>query len=191
MSGPCATVREPVYLLNRTQIDKAKKAADLSIGGFSADQLEHTFYYVRLGMTVERSTRDGWKRQDYRDGDSFELAAGGCVRVRSLETFALSARVFGILGSKSDLADEGVALLHGPFVDPLYPRGSRKSDAANEVVAPLHLALVNHSQQPFKLTCGHTEIAKLCLFNVADTYPVKLKKGSPADKKFQERQEGG
>lgn len=177
-----------MYLLNNASISTAIEAGGLSIGQPGTEQLAHTFYYVRLGFRVEHSTPDGWQLQEYREGDTRDLLPGECYRVRSRESFKLSARVLGIFGSTSDLAREGVALLHGPFIDPLYPSGS--ADDA-DLIAPLWLTLVNHSRRPFELVFGHTEIAKLCLFDVSDTYPVTLAPGSPTDRKFKDRREDG
>ncbi len=178
----------PMYLLSRDQVERAKGSTFFMPGGDTKSQLRHTFYYVRLCMTVERSTPERWVEQRYEKGDAFDLLPGECVRVRSLEKFGLTERVLGMFGSMSDLARLGVALLHGPFIDPLYPSAKDPGDEGDpDVTAPLLLALVNHSKAKVPLICGQTVIAKLCLFDVSDTYPVTVEKGSATARKYEDR----
>jgi deoxycytidine triphosphate deaminase len=172
-----------MYLLTSDQIMAAMDLR-VTLGRAKDLPLGHTFIYARLGYVVQRSTANGWRRQDYADGETISLGPKECMRIQTRETFGFNDRVLGIFGSTSDLAQDGVALLHGPFIDPLFPRTS--DDA--EVAGRLDLALVNHSMETVKLVCGQTPVVKLCLFDVSDTYPVVIEAGSATEAKNKGRQ---
>ena len=99
--------------------------------------------------------------------------------MRSFEDFALGERVMGIIGGTTDVARRGVGLLHGPFIDPLYPSGEANT-------GPLWLTLVNHSRSAVSFELGD-RIGKITFYEVSDTYPVVLDPKSVAARAFRDR----
>jgi deoxycytidine triphosphate deaminase len=186
-----------MYLLNRDKISGAVRSRDdpdIRIGQFSDACLQHTYYYFRLGPETYIQNQQGdWVPQPgLTDTTPLQLDKGQCVRIRSLEDFALGERIMGIIGGNTDLALRGVTLLHGPFIDPLYPSSTApdpSSTDADPVSAPLKMALVNHSA--FLVTLPLRErIGKITFYDVSDTYPVDLDPDSLAARTFRERAEG-
>jgi hypothetical protein len=164
-----------MYLLNRAQIKAEMKSGALQIGAFNRQRLHHTFYYVALGRDIERQDpKTGkWRPEQLSEGQQLTIDAGACVRVKSFETFALKECVVGMLGSTSRLSLDGVALLHGSSIDPMYP----PPDAGGQVLsAPLEMALVNHGLRAVKIPWGDQPIAKISFFDSSDTYPIKPRK---------------
>jgi len=165
-----------MFLLNSQQIteEKDNEGGSLKIGSFNEVRLHHTFYYIALGRDIERQGKTSeWCAEKLGNDVPLRIDPGECVRVCSLESFTLKARVMGILGSTSTLAQKGVALLHGSFIDPLYPppEGGRQV-----LTAPLRMALVNHGRFAVDLQWGEEVIAKVSFFDTTDTYPVSLEK---------------
>src|SRR5437764_987296 len=112
----------------------------LQIANFSAAHLQHTFYYVRLGEQFFRPT-DGLldEEGDLHSSIFIEFAPSEYLRVFSHERFRLDQSILGIIGGVSDAARQGLALVSGQFIDPMYPGVGTSS-------APLEFGLKNLSQ---------------------------------------------
>jgi len=170
-----------MYVLNNKQIlncvqDENLKRVYLSIGNFLEKQLEHTFYYFRLGRQYEvMDEKDHPQILRLSEQErTFTLKAGDYAVVNSHERFTLSSRVMAIFGPSSDVVNWRLQLIHGPFVDPLFD-------------AHLRLGILNLGKEEATLTLGQ-RIGKIMFFDISDTYPVeKLKRGSAAQRKFEER----
>ena len=161
-----------MFLLNSERINARMTSGALQIGSFSDERLHHTFYYVALGRDIERQDPNTgkWRAERLNEGTLLTIDPGQCVRVQSFETFALKEGVFGMLGSTSRISRQGVALLHGSSIDPIYP----PPDAGGQVlVSPLDMALVNHSSHAVGFAWGKQVIAKVSFFDVSDTYLIE------------------
>lgn len=173
-----------MYLLNRDRISQAviDTNSGLRIGEFDKRFLQHTFYYLRLGDAVQLQKDDGnWFPQPpLTDTEPLIISPGECVRVQTFEDFALDARYFAILGGTTDMALDGLSVLHGPFLDPHYPRPKNS--------VPLKLAIVNCSRAQVTLKLGD-RIGKIAFFEISDTYPVVWEDRSLAAEIFRERGE--
>lgn len=101
------------------------------------------------------------------------LEPHGFALVKSHETFMLSEKVIGIFGQISDLARLGLDLANSPFIDPLFH-------------GQLELGLWNRTAKKVDVPLGQ-RIGKVTFFDISDTYPVEIKTGSFAAKKFATR----
>jgi deoxycytidine triphosphate deaminase len=176
-----------VYLLNRVQILEAidGRLPGLQIGDFDESCLQHTSYYFRLGANYEyRNDKGEWTPGHLGDGQHLTLDPGGTVRIESLEHFNLGERVLGMLGATSTLARDGLLLLHGPFIDPLFPSGGRRG---HKLSGPLQMALANQTRDSQKVAFK-AKIGKVAFFDISDTYPIRLVAGSVSEALFAERQ---
>ena len=176
-----------VYLLNRVQILEAidGRLPGLQIGDFEKSCLQHTAYYFRLGRDYEyRNERGRWTPGRLGHGEDLLLDPGEAVRIESLEHFSLGERVLGLLGGTSTLARDGLMLLHGPFIDPLYPSGG---NPGSKLSGPLKMGLVNQTRDRQKVAC-EAKIGKVAFFDISDTYPIRLVAGSVSEALFRERQ---
>ena len=171
-----------MYLLNHDKIKQAvaDEASGLKIGDFDEQFLQHTYYYFRLGETFHLQGEDGgWYPQlPLTHSRTLTVGSHECVRVQSLEDFALGERFFAILGGITDMALAGLSVLHGPFVDPHYPRPKG--------ALPLKFAIVNHSRAPVELKLGD-RIGKIAFFEISDTYPVIFQHASLAAEVYRDR----
>jgi len=176
-----------MYLLNRQQILAAIERKDLDIWYLIDERLEHSYYYFTLSPEIEMHDRDGvWKPEILASGVPLTLTPGQCVRVKSFESFSLSARIFALLGSTTDLVLRGLVLQHGLTMDPLYPRAGRDDV---ETYGPLRMTLVNNASCDEEVRWGDhgDKIGKICFFDISDTYPVKP--SEKAAEQYQERSE--
>lgn len=168
-----------MYLLNRAQILSAKKTDQLAIDLYEESQLSATAYYARLGATVwmQEDEPTNWYRYVLSDDEPLRIEARTCVRVESYESFGLGSSIFGILGSTSQMAKEGLGLLHGPTIDPRFPNVDESKPKRK--CAPVEMALVNHSKDTIELRWPKQVIAKIAFFNVSDTYPIHADPNTP------------
>jgi len=163
-----------MYLLNNEQIRAAIQRDDIGMWCFSEDMLEHSYYYFRLDSEIEKEDKTGvWQRKQLAQDEPLSVLPDQCVRVQSYESFSLSARIFALLGSKTELARRGVDLQHGLTMDPLYPSaGVLATGETAPTYARLEMALVNHSTTTQDVRWGSDALGKICFFNIGDTYPV-------------------
>ncbi len=170
-----------MHLLTRDLILAEREARDqLWIEPFDESCLQHTWYWFRLGESFERQTAEGrWLPRPFLTGEEpqLRLERGDCVRIESYEQFRLGNRVLGLIGPKGDFVRQGITLLHGPFIDPLFPDKG--------VARPLELALVNHSARSITVELCQP-IGKVAFFDVGDA-PVELDPGSAAAQMFRQR----
>jgi deoxycytidine triphosphate deaminase len=171
-------------LLSAKEIVAAVEDPDgpLQIGNFQRAQLAPAAYYVRVGRRYARTT-DGVAAEvqgELADANVFlDFAPGEYVRVWSLETFRLDATVLGMFGGATDTVRQGLSLVAGLSVDPLYP-------GSGEVTAPLEFGVKNQSHMRASIRRGDV-IAKLLFFDVSDSAGMELLPGSPTETKFAER----
>ena len=192
-----------MYLLNNQQILRAvetlRRGERLDIFPFERSCLQHTAYYFRLGDQIIRTRPpDGHQYGPYGPPyDSyidqvivlseseryFRMEPREYVRIRSFERFALDHATLAILGGLSDLHRRACQLVHSPFVDPLFPSSDPTSETSGGF---LELGLLNLSEDSVTLEYKQL-IGKIAFFDVSDTYPVELIKGSASERKFRER----
>ncbi len=173
-----------MFLLNRDQILGALASPNfgLRIGRFEDSCLQHTAYYFRLGHAYEhRNERGDWIPGRLDVDKDLTLGPGETVRIESRESFRLGDRVLGMLGGTSSIARDGLLLLHGPFIDPLFPD--------EDISGRLEMALVNQTKyaQTVKF---ERRIGKVAFFDISDTYPIHVVEGSEAARLFQQRRDG-
>ncbi|MGX6447721.1 hypothetical protein ACVU7I_06595 [Patulibacter sp. S7RM1-6] len=152
----------------------------LHIAGRALECLQHTFYYFRLGDRYEVQNEAGsWVpgQRAIGGGIPLVLKAGRCMRVQTMESFGLGATVLGAIGSHTELALMGVSLLHGPYIDPLFPALDEEGNGSTEVVKPLSLMLRNETAHSVHLNLGQ-RIGKVSFFDISDAYPIKLPQDS-------------
>lgn len=167
-----------MYLLNHHQIKRHVKAPlgqYLDIVNFDERKLQHTAYYFSLGDHCEIATGTG-EPQIIRLTEKkpyLNLAPHGYAVVQTHETFFLSDKLIGVLGQTTKLAEEGLELVHSPFIDPLYN-------------GRLVFGLSNRLARPARLQLGE-RIGKISFFDISDTYPVEVIGGSILERTFNER----
>ena len=167
-----------MFLLNHHQIKRHVKAPlgqYLDIVNFDESKLQHTAYYFSLGSHCEIATETGdsqlirlTEKKPY-----LNLAGNGYAVVQTYETFFLSDKLIGVLGQTTKLAEEGLELVHSPFIDPLY-NGRLVFGVANRLPKVARLRL-------------YERIGKISFFDISDTYPVEVIEGSILQKTFNER----
>lgn len=159
-----------MFLLNSLLITEyvEKDEGLLSITDFVPKNLQHTFYYFRLGS--EGLLNGEPYKLDYQK-DKLTLAPNDFANIKTHEAFYLSEKFLGIFGTVTDLAKNGLQLLHSPFIDPGFK-------------GPLKFGIKNLSNQPVTLKFEESRIGKICFFDISDTYPINVKKNSIIYRKF-------
>jgi len=166
-----------MYLLNEQQIKayvKAPYGQYLDIVGFQEEFLQHTSYYFRLGTDYE--LKGAAESRLYRLTDqkpTLELKPNDYAVIKTLESFFLSDKVLGVFGQASELMAAGLALVHSPFIDPLF-RGR------------MEMGLSNLTSKTVSIRLGQI-IGKVSFFDISDTYPISLIEGSISQRTFQRR----
>lgn len=185
-----------MYLLNHSSIKSLVAVGDtqgLYINPMDAECLQHTFYYFRLGAKTERQqgANGEWIAQEPLTAKQpLILAPGDCVRIESREYFSLGSKYLGLFGAHSGLARRGLSLLHGPFIDPLFPTRGLEAGKDEETKftesLPLEIVIVNHGAAEARIEFEE-RIGKVTFFDISDTYPVSMESGSLADKNYARR----
>jgi deoxycytidine triphosphate deaminase len=147
----------------------------LDIVNFDERKLQHTAYYFSLGDHCEilTATPDPQIIRLTEEKPYLNLGPHAYAVVKTYETFLLSDKLIGVLGQTTKLAETGVALVHSPFIDPLY-------------YGRLVCGLSNCLAKPIRLRLGE-RIGKISFFDISDTYPVSVIKGSILESTFNER----
>lgn len=167
-----------MYLLNAQQIKRhvdAPLGQYLDILNFDEKNLQHTAYYFSLGDHCEilTATEEPQIIRLTPTKPYLNLAPHGYAVVQTRETFFLSDKVIGVLGQTTKLAEDGLELVHSPFIDPMYH-------------GRLVFGLSNRLARPARLKLGD-RIGKISFFDISDTYPVDVIKGSILERTFSER----
>ena len=154
----------------------------LQIADFSAEHIQHAWYYVRLGPKYSRLTDE--LVVDVRGyltplSPFLNFAPGEYVRVWSYESFRLDGTVLGELHGVSDTPRRALDLVAGGTIDPFFPFG------APDETAPLEFGLKNESQSHSAIELGDV-IAKVYFFDVSDS-SLKMQPGSLVERKMSER----
>jgi deoxycytidine triphosphate deaminase len=167
-----------MYLLNAQQISKhvqGPRGHYLDIVNFDESKLQHTSYYFRLGEHCEilTGTTEHQIIRLTEEKPYLTLGPQGYAVVKSHETFLLSDKLIGVLGQTTKLAENGLELVHSPFIDPLY-------------YGPLVFGLSNRLAKTVRIRLGD-RIGKVSFFDISDTYPVSVIEGSILQTTFNER----
>lgn len=160
-----------MYLLNRSNILNYLESNPqfLNIIDFQEENIQHTFYYFRLGKI---SMLNGQKIPSSTQGNkSLLLLPGDYAIVQSIEKFILSDKVFGLFGQSSDLFAQGLLLNHSPFVDPLFN-------------GYLTLGLSNITKNAIEIELTRQILGKISFFDIADSHPISLLPNSIISKKY-------
>ena len=157
-----------MFLLNSLLITEHLDSEDgiLSIENFISKNLQHTFYYFRLGRESNSN-----KRNKY-----LSLSPEEFTTITTCESFHLSKKILGIFGQSSEYAMEGLQVLHSPFIDPGF-------------FGPLTLGVKNCNNIEIILEYNESKIGKVCFFDISDTYPINIKKTSSFYRRFLDSQE--
>jgi deoxycytidine triphosphate deaminase len=167
-----------MYLLNNYQISKHVEDANsnyLDIDNYEKDNLQHTSYYFRLGLSYTTFDEEGNKVQMEapRKKPIIKIKPHEYIIVESIEVFTLSDKVKGTIGSLSDMINKGLQINYSPFIDPLYKGW-------------LSVGIKNLLNKEIDLICGDN-IGKVSFYDISDTYPIKIIKGSKQDDLFSKR----
>jgi len=166
-----------MYLLNSLLIHSYinDDNSALNIEPYLRKNLQHTFYYFRLGS---EGTHNGkaFKLSNKREDKHIVLKPGDFATIKTHESFYFTEQIMGIFGQTSDLSKEGIQVLHSPFIDPGFK-------------GQLKLGIKNLNNVDFTLTYEETIIGKICFFDISDTYPINISKRSIIYKKFLESEE--
>src|SRR6266498_1597696 len=149
-----------MFLLNH-QLIKNYIESDSSILGiweFLLENLQHTFYYFRLGSEGQINGNP-FKLTEGIDTNLLTIEPDDFAIIKSHETFNLSDKILAIFGQPSDLVKKGAQLLHSPFVDPKFK-------------GKLELGIKNISKKPIILEYKKQIIGKISFFDISDTYPI-------------------
>ena len=158
-----------MYLLNNRTIEKciSDRACGnnsiLDIKHFEPQNLEHTFYYFRLGAKYKDRLSNNWHELT-DEGRILKIPGNSYFTIRSLERFETSNQVLGIMGQSTDLIKYGLILVHSPYIDPVYN-------------GPLVLGIHNPLPEEVSLELGQT-LGKVSFFNISDTYPIVTRESS-------------
>jgi deoxycytidine triphosphate deaminase len=142
----------------------------LKITDFAPENLEHTFYYFRLGANASLNGKP--MVLSNKIGHKFlTLEPNDFALITTLESFTLSAKILGILGQCSEITNQGLLLIHSPFIDPRYSN-------------TLGFGIKNVSNETTTLEYGVDKIGKVSFFDISDTYPIKIDPYSSFAKRF-------
>ena len=164
-----------MFLLNHSLILNHinKKSQVLNIWDFKEQNLEHTFYYFRLGSEGQVNGNP-FKLSDEPENKFLTIKPNDYAIIKTHETFVLSDKILAMFGQSSDLIKKGGQLLHSPFIDPLFQ-------------GKLELGIKNISTKDIVLEYKNQIIGKISFFDISDTYPIVLDPKSLLSKKFAER----
>jgi len=167
-----------MFLLNAQQIKRhvdSPRGQYLDIVDFDEEKLQHTSYYFSLGDYCEILTGTGDPQINRLTSQKpyLNLPPHGYALVKTHETFMLSDKLIGVLGQTTELAKHGLELVHSPFIDPLY-------------YGRLLCGLSNRLSSVVRLRLGDS-IGKISFFDISDTYPVSIIKGSIQEGTFRDR----
>lgn len=161
-----------MHLLTATKLEELiANGKHLSVQPFERSMLQHTSYYLRISGRSDTKQGENWVRDTPSDNGVLTIKPRSFVRVWTLESIRLSADVLGVFGQVSDLIEQGLLLVHSPFVDPLFE-------------GQLRLGLHNLTNDPVSLTIGKP-LAKIAFFDVAESRVIAPQKGSIMDSKLQ------
>jgi len=167
-----------MYLLNRQQLERHVSDLNsryLTIKNFSSKNLQHTSYYFRVGhiYQIVHSAENKELKELTRENRILTIEPGQYVLIRTAEIFTLSEKVKAFVGSNGDAVSDGLLVNYSPFIDPLYD-GWLEIGVKNLLDTKIHLKMGQ-------------KIGKLSFFDISDTYPIDIKKGSFQDSKFEVR----
>lgn len=164
-----------MFLLNHQLISNyvENNSPILNIWKFRKENLQHTFYYFRLGSEGQINGNP-FKLGEEPENKLLTIEPDDFAIIKSHETFSISNKILAIFGQSSDLIKKGGQLLHSPFIDPMF-RGK------------LELGIKNISKKPIVLEYKKQVIGKISFFDISDTYPIVLNPNSQISKKFDER----
>ena len=167
-----------MYLLNYAQIRRHvndNNSKYLEIEDFDESNLQHTSYYFRLGLNYTSFDEDGNKvKLEIKNKKSgVVIKPNEYIIVESIEFFSLSDKVKGTMGSLSEMIMKGLQINYSPFIDPLYKGW-------------LCIGIKNLLAKEIKLNYGDN-IGKVSFYDISDTYPINIIKGSRQDVLFKER----
>lgn len=161
-----------MFLLNSILISQYLEEEDgtLAIDHFKPENLEHTFYYFRLGS---EGTLNGtpFVLSKKRENRFLTLKPNDFATIKTIETFSLNAKLLGVLGQCSDISKSGLQLLHSPFIDPKFNK-------------QLEFGIKNLNNKEVSLEYDISKIGKVSFFDISDTYPVRIKPNSTFAKRF-------
>lgn len=164
-----------MFLLNHSLILQHinNDSSDLNIWQFRQENLEHTFYYFRLG-SEGIINGNPYKLSDDAENSMLTIKPNDYAMIKTHETFVLSNKFMGIFGQSSDLIKKGGQLLHSPFIDPMFK-------------GKLEIGIKNISNKDIVLQYRKQIIGKISFFDISDTYPIVLKPNSLLSKKMKDR----
>lgn len=161
-----------MFLLNSILIGSyiADDNNTLTIKPFLEENLEHTFYYFRLGSKGKLNgvPFDLTRKKEEK---FLELKPNDFAEIQTFEKFTLSGKILGILGQCSFITGQGLQLIHSPFIDPRY----------ND---PLNFGIKNLGNDIVNLEFGVDKIGKVSFFDISDTYPIRVNPDSSFAKRF-------
>lgn len=161
-----------MFLLNHQLILNYVKSNSsiLDIWNFKLENLQHTFYYFRLG-SEGLINGNPFKLSTDSNNKLLTLQPDDFAIIKTHETFTISEKLIAIFGQSSDLTRKGLQLIHSPFVDPKF-RGK------------LELGIKNINNKPISLEYKQQIIGKISFFDISDTYPIVVNPNSKIAKKF-------
>lgn len=162
-----------MFLLNKALIGgyiDDEQDHTLSISPYLDDNLEHTWYYFRLGSEGSLNGKP-FNLSNSINSKFLTLKPNDLAFIKSYETFTLSAKIMGILGQCSEITNMGLQLINSPFIDPKFNK-------------PLRFGLKNLSNEDAILEFGVTKIGKVSFFDISDTYPIIIDESSTFAKRF-------
>ncbi len=164
-----------MFLLNHHLILEHIKqnSSVLNIWNFRQENLEHTFYYFRLGSEGQINGNP-FKLSEELENRFLTIKPNDYAIIKTHETFDISSKIMALFGQSSDLIKKGGQLLHSPFVDPMFK-------------GKLEVGIKNISNKDIILEYKKQIIGKISFFDISDTYPIVLKPNSLLSKKFEER----
>jgi deoxycytidine triphosphate deaminase len=167
-----------MYLLNNIQIETHATKSDfnyLGIEHFEKNNLQHTSYYFRLGYNYSIFDEDGNTQIGVipKENPILVIKPDDYIIVESIEIFSLSNKVKGTIGSLSEMIYKGLQINYSPFIDPLYNGW-------------LSVGIKNLLKKDIILKYGEN-IGKVSFYDISDTYPIKIVKGSHQDNLFNDR----
>jgi hypothetical protein len=164
-----------MYLLNHQLIHNYVESNSpyLNIWNFKLTNLQHTFYYFRLG-SEGLINGNPFKLSTDPENKLLTLQPDDFAVIKTHETFDISEKLIAIFGQSSDLTKKGLHLIHSPFIDPKF-RGK------------LELGIKNISKNPITLEYQKQIIGKISFFDISDTYPIVLNPNSKIAQKFKAR----
>ena len=164
-----------MFLLNHQLIRNyvESNSSILDIWEFTLENLQHTFYYFRLGSEGQINDNP-FKLSEGSGTNLLTIEPNDFALIKSHETFNLSDKILAIFGQPSDLVKKGGQLLHSPFVDPRFK-------------GKLELGIKNIGNKPIILEYKKQIIGKISFFDISDTYPIVVNPNSKIAKKYDER----